>query len=216
MNEKVEDKQKKPAKRKWLGKVTDTNVIVLADIFENLEKPTTIRTTLEKLNYTVNVEVKRFSDWDGVSLTNVWKEKLRRLGATNKAQYVHALSKFKRMCQDVLQPVHQLHARRELDVLNEIAGGIAENYARHTNYIFPNGGSTKVSFTHPVTGKVYTGESKCFVLDPFNHTKGLQSAWGQLYGSLLEDFPTGKKLAKRMVKQIVNDSTEHTQNTQNQ
>ena len=115
------------------------------------------------------------------------------------SENLHSFSrdKLKNIVKDYAEPVFYLRIKKELEVaqLLETLGtpdenrGEVANRLMRINYIHPKGGSTTLQIIHPVTGKVYIGESHCHFLDTFDRKIGYeQAAERALYQALKDGF----------------------------
>jgi hypothetical protein len=166
-------------------------LLVLTQVRKNLGN----NAALQKIKFDVHVEVRRLSDSDGQKIVRSFK-------AIGRESKMHV--------KDCSVPAYQLRAAHELAVqeslgkLNLPAQDQQSSFDRlmRKNYVYPNGGYTRVEFKHPVTGKVYVGEAFCHILDQFNRKKSHCRAWGRIYRQLLEDSSMGFKIGKKIVDML--------------
>lgn len=167
-------------------------ILVLTQVRNNIGKTG----DMHKLNFEVHVQVSRLPDVVGKSLKSLVKQKLRK-------------DELKKLTKEYSVPVYQLRSKHELDVQDSLTGVPLEQAPdkrtelMRANYIYPNGGYTKIEFVHPVTGKTYVGEAQCHILDQFNRQVSHCRAWGKIYRQLLEDSSMGFKVGKSVIDALV-------------
>ena len=151
--------------------------------------------TLQKMDFEIRVQVNRLSDGAGRDITAIMDQ--------------YSSSALKSHTHQCFTPAYQLRAGHEMWVQDKLTGVLLEDSAEvrkelmRKNYIYPNGGSCRVEFTHPVTGKVYVGESFCHFMDQFDRKKSQLRAWGRIYHQMLEDSSFGLKAGKRIVSALI-------------